>query len=63
MSDHKIAVFGIYQTGKQAERSVDDLLTAGFLSDDISVLLPDHEGTKSFAHEKTQKLRKAPPQE
>ena len=55
MNDKKIAVFGIYQTGKQAERSVDDLLTAGFLSDDISVLLPDHEGTKSFAHEKNTK--------
>lgn len=55
MSDAKIAVFGIYYTGKQAERSVDDLMAAGFLSDDISVLLPDHEGTKSFAHEKNTK--------
>jgi hypothetical protein len=55
MSDNKIAVFGIYQTRKQAERSVDDLLTVGFLSDDISVLLPDHEGTRSFAHEKNTK--------
>src|SRR5580698_5955895 len=55
MNDKKIAVFGIYQTGKQAERSVDDLMSAGFLSDDISVLMPDHEGTKSFAHEKNTK--------
>jgi hypothetical protein len=55
MTNKKIAVFGIYQTGKQAERSVDDLMAAGFLSDDISVLLADHEGTKSFAHEKNTK--------
>jgi hypothetical protein len=55
MTDKKIAVFGIYQTGKQAERSVDDLIATGFRSDDISVLLPDHEGTRAFAHEKNTK--------
>jgi len=55
MSDMKTAVFGIYHTEKQAERSVDDLMVAGFLSDDISVLLPDHEGTRAFAHEKNTK--------
>jgi hypothetical protein len=55
MSDKHIAVFGIYQTGRQAERSVDDLMAAGFRSDDISVLLPDHECTTTFAHEKNTK--------
>ena len=55
MAGKKIAVFGIYQNAKQAERSVDDLLAAGFLKDDISVLLPDSEGTKDFAHDKSTK--------
>src|ERR1700681_2333737 len=52
MAGKKTAVFGIYHTRKQAERSVDDLLAAGFSNDDISVLLPDNEGTKDFAHDK-----------
>lgn len=55
MSAKKTAVFGIYHTANQAERSVDDLLAAGFTNDDISVLLPDREGTKDFAHEKSTK--------
>ncbi len=55
MSITKTAVFGIYHTGNQAERSVDDLLAAGFANDDISVLLPDHQGSKDFAHEKNTK--------
>ncbi len=52
MPGKKTAVFGIYQNEKQAERTVDDLLAAGFLSDDVSVLLPDVRGTKDFAHDK-----------
>lgn len=55
MAARNTAVFGIYQTDKQAERSVDDLLSAGFVNDDISVLLPDTKGTKDFAHEKNTK--------
>jgi hypothetical protein len=55
MADKKTAVFGIYHTRTQAERSVDDLLAAGFSNDDISVLLPDNEGSKDFAHEKNTK--------
>jgi hypothetical protein len=30
-------------------------MAAGFSSDDISVLLPDNQGTKAFAHEKNTK--------
>jgi hypothetical protein len=52
---HKKAVFGIYHTAVQAERGVLDLLDAGFTNDDISVLLPDNEGSKDFAHEKNTK--------
>jgi hypothetical protein len=52
MAGKKTAVFGIYHTGNQAERSVEDLLTAGFSNDDISVLFPDNHGTRDFSHEK-----------
>jgi hypothetical protein len=55
MSGKKTAVFGIYQNEKQAERTVDDLLAARFSNDDISVLLPDNQGTKDFAHDKSTK--------
>src|SRR5918998_2699980 len=49
------AVFCIAETYAQAERIVDSLKTAGFLNNDISVLLPDKEGTRDFAHEKSTK--------
>jgi hypothetical protein len=52
MAGKKIAVFGIYQNEKQAERTVDDLMAVGFRNDDVSVLLPDNPGTKDFAHDK-----------
>jgi hypothetical protein len=55
MSGKKTAVFGIYQTINQAEQSVDRLLAAGFSNDDISVLFPDNQGSKDFAHEKNTK--------
>jgi hypothetical protein len=49
------AVFGIASTYAQAETIVDRLKTAGFSNNDISVLLPDKEGTRDFAHEKNTK--------
>jgi hypothetical protein len=55
MTGKKTAVFGIYRDRIQAERSVDDLLAAGFSNDDISVLLPDSNSSKEFAHEKNTK--------
>jgi len=55
MAETKTAVFGIYHTRTQAERGVDDLLAAGFSNDDISVLLPDNQGSRDFAHEKNTK--------
>ena len=55
MAGKKTAVFGIYQNAGQAERTVDQLLAAGFSSDDISVLLPDNKTSKDFAHEKNTK--------
>jgi hypothetical protein len=55
MAGKKTAVFGIYKTSAQAEQSVDRLLAAGFMNDDISVLLPDSKSSKDFAHEKNTK--------
>jgi hypothetical protein len=52
MENKKTAVFGIYSTAGQAEAAVDHLVGAGFSNADISVLLPDNQSTKDFAHEK-----------
>ncbi|MBB5060625.1 hypothetical protein HDF16_005361 [Granulicella aggregans] len=52
MSSKHMAVFGIYATPGTAEAAVDHLLSKGFINEDISVLLPDDESTKAFAHEK-----------
>ena len=55
MSGKNTSVFGIYSSGEHAERAVDTLITAGFASSDISVLLPDTRSTKEFAHVKETK--------
>src|ERR1700728_2230030 len=55
MTSKKTAVFGIYKTTLQAEQSVDQLLTAGFFHHAISVLFPDNQSSKEFAHEKNTK--------
>jgi len=47
-----IAVFGIYPDQLTAEDAVDTLKEVGFRSTDISVLFPDNQGAKDFAHEK-----------
>lgn len=46
------SVFCLTRDEGQACRIVDDLKTAGFSNNDISVLLPDKAGTRDFAHEK-----------
>src|SRR5438045_7060571 len=51
----KASVYCIAKTVSQAENIVTELRTAGFLGDDISVLLPDKGTTKDFAHEKSTK--------
>src|SRR3982074_255045 len=55
MAGKNTAVFGIYRTVSQAEQTVDRLLAAGFSNNDISVLLPDSQSSKEFAHEKNTK--------
>lgn len=51
-SRRNIAVFGIYPDQLTAEDAVDTLKDSGFRSTDISVLFPDNQGAKDFAHEK-----------
>jgi hypothetical protein len=55
MSSKHVAVFGIYKTPATAEAAVDHLLSIGFANESISVLLPDDESTRAFAHEKATK--------
>jgi len=49
------AVICIVDHSTQAERIVDELRSAGFSSDRISVLFPDKQGTRDFAHEQNTK--------
>jgi hypothetical protein len=55
MEDKKVAVFGIYRGVDDAERAVDTLVLERFPNNDISVLLPDNQSSKEFAHEKNTK--------
>jgi hypothetical protein len=57
MADKKTAVFGIYTTRNGAEQAADALVSAGFSSGDISVLLPENLGTREIG---TEKATKAP---
>jgi hypothetical protein len=45
------AVFGIAKSEGQAIAIANNLKLAGFSENDVSVLLPDKQGTKDFAHE------------
>jgi hypothetical protein len=55
MAGKNTAVFGIYKSSGLAERAVDQIVGAGFSNNDISVLLPDTNSSKEFAHEKNTK--------
>jgi hypothetical protein len=55
MAGKNTAVFGIYRDRDHVEEAVDALLDNGFRSEDISVLLPENEGTKDFAAVKNTK--------
>jgi hypothetical protein len=52
MAGKNTAVFGIYPSYDAVERGVDALRSAGYRNTDISVLFPENEGTKDFAHAK-----------
>jgi hypothetical protein len=51
----KSAVFAIVSNPVQAESVVADLRQGGFANDDISVLFPDVQSTREFAHSKSTK--------
>lgn len=55
MAGKNTAAFGIYRNGAEAERAADALVSAGFSSSDISVLMPDQQSTREFATEKNTK--------
>jgi hypothetical protein len=55
MAGKNTAVFGIYRDRRGVEDAVDALRAAGFRNTDISVLFPENQGTKDFAHEKSTK--------
>src|SRR5580704_6287388 len=55
MANKNVAVFGIYKSVQSAEAAVDHLMSAGFSNSAISVLLPDDESTRAFAHQKNTK--------
>jgi hypothetical protein len=51
----KTSVYGIAANDRQAVLIVDSLRIAGFSNNDVSVLFPDTETTRNFAHEKNTK--------
>jgi hypothetical protein len=55
MERKNTAVFGLYATPATAENGVDHLITLGFGNEAISVLMPDDESTRAFAHQKNTK--------
>ena len=55
MSSKNTAVFGIYADRIAVEEGVEHLRRAHFRNTDISVLFPENQGTKDFAHEKNTK--------
>jgi hypothetical protein len=55
MAGKKKAVFGIYTRRSNVDGAADEFIRAGFLRDDISVLLPESLGTKDIGTEKSTK--------
>src|SRR5580658_6899700 len=51
----KQSVIGIVHTQVEAENLVSALRSSAFIENDISVLFPDKEGTKDFAHNNSTK--------
>lgn len=49
------AVYGLYKDRGGVEEAVASLQKSGFRNTDLSVLFPDNQGSKDFAHEKNTK--------
>ncbi len=52
MAGKNTAVFGIFRERMQVDTAVDEFRRQGFRPNDISVLFPNVDSTKEFAHEK-----------
>lgn len=52
MAGKNTAVFGIFSSVTQAEQAVDALVLEHFSNSDVSVLMPDLQNARDFAHEK-----------
>lgn len=52
MAGKNTAAFGIYNSEASVRNGVETLEREGFRRTDISVLFPENQGTKDFAHEK-----------
>jgi hypothetical protein len=52
MAGKNTAAFGIYPNEISVRNAVETLESEGFRMEDISVLFPENQGTKDFAHEK-----------
>ncbi len=55
MAGKNTAVFGIYSTREQVEEGIQALRNNDFRVEDISILYPENEGSKDFAHVKATK--------
>jgi Tetrahydromethanopterin S-methyltransferase, subunit C len=55
MAGKNTAAFGLYPTRESVESAIAALKQEGLRSQDVSVLFPDKQGTKDFAHEKNTK--------
>jgi hypothetical protein len=52
MAGKNTAAFGIYRNEASVRNAVETLEREGYRTTDISVLFPENQGTKDFAHEK-----------
>jgi hypothetical protein len=52
MAGKNTAAFGIYRTEASVRNAIETLESEGYRTTDISVLFPENQGTKDFAHEK-----------
>jgi hypothetical protein len=55
MAEKKTAVFGIYASRNSAEQAANSLVSSGFSTADISVLLPENLGSREIGTEKATK--------
>jgi hypothetical protein len=61
MAGKNTAAFGIYTNESTADTAVDQFLAAGFLNEDVSVLMSDVRGARDFAAEKNTKAPEGVP--